>query len=188
MTFAAPTWTQVRAELAEKSVATDSGCVEWVGQITGGGYGRYRGWMAHRIAYEADVGPIPAGLDIDHLCRNRRCINPAHLEPVTRKENLRRGVGVMLALVRTPMDAWARIRSFFQRPRAGCSQCGGPVPDDRRDYAWPMCHGCLPPTKPLPVRRKCRRCIHGAHTGMCSGRNGGTGYPCPCIHSSGGEP
>lgn len=95
--------------------------------------------------------------------------------------------GVTLALVRTPMDTWARIRSFFQRPRAGCSQCGGPVPDERCDYSWPMCHECLPPPAPLPVRRKCGHCIHDTHRGMCTGRNGGTAYPCPCIHSSGGE-
>jgi hypothetical protein len=46
---------------------------------------------AHRFAYELLVGPIPEGLVIDHLCRNRRCVNPAHLEPVTAEENWRRG-------------------------------------------------------------------------------------------------
>lgn len=45
---------------------------------------------AHRVAYEHMVGPIPDGLDLDHLCRRRNCINPAHLDPVTRKVNIQR--------------------------------------------------------------------------------------------------
>lgn len=47
---------------------------------------------AHRFAYELLVGPIPAGLQLDHLCRVRHCVNPTHLEPVTCKENLNRGI------------------------------------------------------------------------------------------------
>lgn len=72
-----------------------SGCWEWTGSISGG-YGRFRPGAsrptasAHRWAYEQFVGPVPAGLDLDHLCRNPRCVNPMHLEPVTRRENLRR--------------------------------------------------------------------------------------------------
>jgi HNH endonuclease len=61
------------------------------GMITVGGVR----WAAHRYSYTQLVGPIPEGLDLDHLCRNRPCCNPAHLEPVTRSENLKRGnVGV----------------------------------------------------------------------------------------------
>jgi len=70
-------------------------CWEWIGVKTRDGYGkvtrRPRTWMVHRYVYETLVGPIPAGLTIDHLCRNRACINPAHLEPVTRKVNSERG-------------------------------------------------------------------------------------------------
>lgn len=62
------------------------------------GYGRFslrrRGLLAHRVAYELLVGPIPDGLTIDHLCRTPLCVNPAHLEPVTHRVNCLRGVGV----------------------------------------------------------------------------------------------
>lgn len=68
-----------------------SGCWLWTGAIAKNGYGRTSAGYAHRTAYELNVGPIPAGLDLDHKCRTRSCCNPEHLEPVTRSENLRRG-------------------------------------------------------------------------------------------------
>lgn len=71
-------------------------CWEWTGALfQGTGYGQV--WadgttrLAHRVVYELLVGPIPVGLDLDHLCRNRSCVNPAHLEPVTRRVNVQRG-------------------------------------------------------------------------------------------------
>lgn len=72
-------------------------CWEWAGSLSGNGYGitsrPYFGTsVAHRVFYLSHVGPIGEGLDLDHLCRNIRCVNPAHLEPVTRSENLRRGL------------------------------------------------------------------------------------------------
>ncbi len=72
-----------------------SGCWLWKGTIGNDGYGQFwlkpKKWRAHRIAYETLVSPVPADLVIDHLCRNRVCVNPAHLEPVTVRENLLRG-------------------------------------------------------------------------------------------------
>jgi hypothetical protein len=72
-------------------VEVPSGCWEWQGSRDSAGYGRGGGGFVHRVAYEKAVGPIPDGLDIDHLCRNRGCGNPNHLEPVTHYENCRRG-------------------------------------------------------------------------------------------------
>ena len=119
-------WAKVRAR--------DSGCWEWTGALTKG-YGltslgrRGEGLIAaHRWAYMALVGPIPAELECDHLCRNRACVNPAHIELVTRKENLRRGVGV------------GKSGGAHHRKKTHCPQ--------GHDYDYVGRHGW----------RKCRRC------------------------------
>ena len=68
-----------------------TGCHEWRGQIDRGGYGRYNAESAHRLAWKMHAGQIPEGLELDHLCRVRRCVNPLHLEAVTQRENILRG-------------------------------------------------------------------------------------------------
>lgn len=65
-------------------------CWEWQGTLNPKGYGSFDGNTAHRAPYRWFVGPIPAGYQVDHLCRNRRCVNPAHGEAVTLQENRRR--------------------------------------------------------------------------------------------------
>ncbi len=74
----------------------DSGCWLWTASLSTPGYGQYgigasRPHSAHRVAFKALVGPIPEGLQIDHTCCVRRCVNPDHLEAVTQQENIRRG-------------------------------------------------------------------------------------------------
>lgn len=90
------------------------GCWLWTGSSSGAeGYGQYfvggkgsrnanrtQYKRAHRVAYEALVGPIPEGMQLDHLCRVPSCVNPAHLEPVTQQENIRRGRGPSVAGLR----------------------------------------------------------------------------------------
>ena len=74
------------------------GCWRWLGFLSSKGYGAFSERRvttpAHRWAYERVVGPIPAGLQVDHLCRKPSCVNPDHLEPVTNRENLRRSMAV----------------------------------------------------------------------------------------------
>jgi hypothetical protein len=74
----------------------ESGCFVYMGDLSEGGYGRIwlngRNVAVHRVAYERERGPIPAGMALDHKCRVRACWNPDHIEPVTSRENTLRGV------------------------------------------------------------------------------------------------
>lgn len=82
--------------LSTYTPVTESGCWLWIGGENGKGYGRMRwgkNYRAHRLAYELLRGPIPSGLELDHLCRVKCCINPDHLEIVTSKVNTLRGTG-----------------------------------------------------------------------------------------------
>lgn len=118
-----------------------SGCWLWLNRLDSWGYGQYytngKRPLAHRFAYIALVGPFPEGLESDHLCRVRHCVNPAHIEPVTRAENVRRGLvaeanrsrkGTKRPFCRrghemTPENTYLYPPSSSSFGRRGCHKC-----------------------------------------------------------------
>lgn len=127
-------------ELAERMMAKvtieESGCWTWRGALTEEGYGsirvRGRTQRAHRVAYELFAGAIPVGAIIDHLCRVRACCNPDHLEPVSNRTNVGRGINPLAARIRA-FDSGICLRghdlslpgAVYVRPSGNreCVQC-----------------------------------------------------------------
>ena len=101
-------------------------CWPWQRSTNGRGYGRVRvngkQTGAHRVAYEFRKGPIPAGLEIDHLCRQRSCVNPDHLEAVRHQVNVLRGVGASAQCARQITCKNGHPFTVGRRQRA-CLQC-----------------------------------------------------------------
>jgi len=122
---------KLRQRLFAKIRFTDA-CWYWEGTRSTKGYGRIfvmrKPIQAHRAIYELLVGPIPEGLTLDHLCRNRLCVKPEHLEPVTNRENIRRGIGPSAQAARAThcRKGHAYSEENTRRHRDGsrvCKQC-----------------------------------------------------------------
>ncbi len=125
-------------ERLSRFIVQPNGCWEWQGALDEKGYGRigFKGRTArvHRVAFEYAGGALIDGLVLDHLCCNRRCMNPAHLEQVTSRENLERGRKVHS--VRTHCKR-GHLRTLENRKKVGksfaCRECHRE--DKRRYYA-----------------------------------------------------
>jgi hypothetical protein len=122
-------WVKV-ARFLSKIEQRPEGCWGWTGSVSPNGYARYGIMYAHRLAYELLVGPIPDGMDIDHVrergCTERTCTNPDHLEVVTPAENRRRQPNVIDQMARThcpkghPYD---QENTRMRGNKRGCRQC-----------------------------------------------------------------
>lgn len=134
---------QTEREFWSRFVRKPDGCWDWGGYINATGYGRTRFegrmFLTHRLAYELAVGSIPDGLSLDHLCRNRQCGNPAHLEPVSPAENTRRGDHTNLGIRKREQTHCKRNHEFnrqntYLRPNGTrlCRACARDADRERR--------------------------------------------------------
>lgn len=104
-------------------VRKTSTCWNWIGDKGPGGYGNFsingREKKSHRVSYEWNIGKIPPGMEIDHRCHNRACVNPEHLRPVTRKQNMENLSG-------TRSDSRIGIRgvTWIERNQKWRARCG----------------------------------------------------------------
>lgn len=114
-----------------------AGCLRFTGAVDSSGYGSIkhagRTRSAHRVAFEFEYGPVPDALELDHLCRNRRCCNAEHLEPVTHQINVDRG---------------RRGKGYGPRERTHCAHGHAFTPDN---------------TIVTPTQRRCRICERAKH-------------------------
>lgn len=121
----------IKIRIKNKIIILENGCWEWNTSKQKDGYGTIgkngKCYLAHRISYELFKGEIPKGLELDHVCRNRSCINPDHLEPVTHKLNMERSSTAVKThcknghLFSPDNIYWCQRKYGFQR---ACRICG----------------------------------------------------------------
>lgn len=155
-------------------------CWEWTGHLTEKGYGQFgldgKPFLAHRVSYMLHIGELPEDLTVDHLCMNKRCVNPLHLECVTRGENIRRAWAAGL----NPYPALAarnRQKTHCSRGHAFDEENTAISPDGHRS-----CRTCRreadrrrrSPDKPL---RTCAKCGEQGHYGKTCPKITLTGVP-----------
>lgn len=122
----------VRDDRFFAKVEDQGACWTWVGCTTADGYGRLtrgsRQHMAHRWLFARLVCPIESGLTLDHLCRNRACVNPAHLEPVSLRDNILRGEGVGVRnAAKTHCvhgHEFTPENTYIKQGKRSCRECG----------------------------------------------------------------
>jgi hypothetical protein len=122
---------RIVVDLDGPRVVDDAPCWTWTGKLLKNGYGTYRDQVAHRQVYEELVGSVADDLDLDHLCRNHACVNPAHLDPVAHAENCQRGTA-------------GQVNRERMLAKTHCA----------RNHEWTPEN-----TKQTATQRKCRTCI-----------------------------
>ena len=113
-----------------KNVRVTDGCWEWLLSLNDHGYGQIRinrqPFRAHRLSWQIHHGPVPEGMCLDHLCRNRACVNPAHLEPVSVRENNLRGVGACASNAKKTSCRFGHLytpENTYRRPGFNFREC-----------------------------------------------------------------